>query len=73
MYTNGCQHRFTESDQGLYYIDMSPEGTVLVNIVATNKSKYTNRDYSRAVLARKILRVIGRSSERKLRKIIANK
>ena len=51
---------------------MSPEETVLVNTVANNKAKYTNRDYSRAVLARRILRIIGRPSERKFRNIIAN-
>jgi len=30
-----------------------PVATVLVNTVAQNKARYTNRDYSQAVLARK--------------------
>ena len=72
VHTYGCQHWFTESNQGLYYTNMSPKGTVLGNTVATSKSKYTNHDYSRVVLARKILRIIGCLSEREFRKIIAN-
>ena len=54
-------------------MDMSPKGTVLANTVAKNKSKYINRDYSRAVLACKIIRIIGHPIKRKFRKIIANK
>ena len=73
MYIDGCQRRFAESDRELYYMDMLPKGTVLVNTVAKNKSKYINRDYSRADLACKILRIIGQPIKRKFRKIIANK
>jgi hypothetical protein len=46
-------HIFKESPRGLYYSDTSirEAGTLLVNTVDHNKSKYTKRDYSRAVLA----------------------
>jgi hypothetical protein len=39
-------------------------GITLVNTVEKNKSKHANRDYSRAVLARKLQKVLGRSSTR---------
>ncbi len=44
--------------------------TVLVNTVADNKNKYTNRDYSQAVLARKLQNIIGRPSTRRFLAII---
>jgi hypothetical protein len=39
-------------------------GGTLVNTVADNCSSYTNRDYSRAVLARKLQKIIGQPSTR---------
>jgi hypothetical protein len=46
--------------------------TALVNTVAVNKSRYTNCDYSRATLARKIQNIIGRQSTRSYLAIINN-
>ena len=45
----------------------------LINTVADNKSRYTNRDYSRAVLARKLQKTIGRPTTKTLIRIIKNK
>jgi hypothetical protein len=50
---------------GLYFLDVGggcSGGTVLVTTVADKKAKYSQRDYSRAVLARKIHNMIGRPS-----------
>jgi hypothetical protein len=54
---------FQQSRRGLCYLDTAKteNHTVLaVTTVETNKSKYTNRDYSRALLARKIQVLVGR-------------
>ena len=40
----------------------NPTGTVLINTVDDIKSKYTNRDYSQALKARRLQRIIGRPS-----------
>jgi hypothetical protein len=48
---DGSTRSFIRSDRGLYYMDTALHDTVLVNKVAENKSKYTNRDYVRAVTA----------------------
>ena len=47
--------------KGLYYTDMfeAQSSTVLVNTVEHNKSKYSNRDYLRAVNDRKLQYIIG--------------
>jgi hypothetical protein len=45
---------------------------VLVNTVDDNKSKYTNRDYSQATLARKIQNIIGRPSTKTFLHIVDN-
>ena len=66
---------FTQSDTGLYYTDMkqsSSNGVALVSTVEENKTKYTNRDYSRALLARNIQKIIGRPSTRDFMKIVDN-
>jgi hypothetical protein len=72
--SDGTTRIFTQSEHGLFYMDMnnrdSEKGVTLVNTVAANKSKYTNRDYSRAVLARHLQKVIGRPSTRTFLKII---
>jgi hypothetical protein len=60
---NGDQRRFKQSQQGLYYLDTasSENHTVLaVSTVENNKSKYADRDYTRATLARKIQILVGR-------------
>jgi hypothetical protein len=54
---NGDQRKLKQSRRGLYYLDTAdPEHhTVLaVSTVECNKSKYADRDYSRAKLAHKL-------------------
>lgn len=60
-------------DRGLFYMDTDKTGTLLVNTVAQNKASYTNRDYSRALLARQIQKTIGRPSTRDFINIVDNK
>jgi reverse gyrase len=68
------EHRtFKQSDRGLFYMDTAQTGELLINTVAENKSKYTNRDYSMAELARQIQKRIGRPSTQAFLKIIENK
>ena len=69
---DGTERHFKESERGLYYMDTSLTGTLLVNTVAKNKSKYTNADYSCACLARKIQKMIGRPSTRTFIKVVEN-
>jgi hypothetical protein len=60
---NSDQRKFKQPQQGLYYLDTAePENhTVLtVSTVETNKSKYADRDYTRAKLARKTQILVGR-------------
>jgi hypothetical protein len=55
--------KFQQSPRGLYYLDTATTDnhTVLaISTVEINKSKYTDRDYSRAQLARKIQVLVGR-------------
>jgi transposase InsO family protein len=42
----------------------------MINTVADNRSSYTNRAYSRAILARKIQRTIGRPSTKQYISIV---
>jgi hypothetical protein len=70
---DGTTHTFKQSVRGLYFMDTEQTGTLLVNTVAENKSKYTNRDYSMAELAREIQKRIGRPSTRAFIKIVENK
>ncbi len=59
---DGSQRIFTQSKRGLYYLDTAdtPNHVVLVNTVESNKSKYSDRDYARAKIARKTQVLIGR-------------
>jgi hypothetical protein len=59
---DGTIRRFLQSKCGLYYLDTATteNHTVLVTTVEENKSKYTNRDYSRAKLARQMQTLVGR-------------
>jgi hypothetical protein len=63
---DGTNRVFRQSDRGLFYMDGAgdADGVTLVSTVEGNKYSYTNRDYSRAVLARKIQTTIGRPSTR---------
>jgi hypothetical protein len=61
--TNGTTRHFKQSPTGLYYHDTSDNtGTALVNTVAENKANYSNIHYQKAVLARRIQKIIGRPS-----------
>ena len=71
---DGTTRTFKQSERGLYFMDTSAtgRGVALINTVADNKSSYTNRDYSRAVLARQLQKIIGRPSYRTFLKIVKN-
>jgi hypothetical protein len=60
---DGTQRKFQQSKRGLYYHDTAAtenHAVLAVNTVEYNKSKYTIRDYSRAVLAGKVQILVGR-------------
>jgi hypothetical protein len=62
----GGRQIFEQSPKGLYFLDTDVKqgpGTILVNTVAQNKSKFSERDFHRAVDARKLLSKIGRLSQ----------
>jgi hypothetical protein len=70
-------HIFKQSERGLFYMDAldrddGKQGVTLVTTVASNKIRYTNCAYSRAVLARCIQRIIGRPSTRTFMRIVDN-
>jgi hypothetical protein len=59
--------------KGLYYMDTKDRsGVTLINTVDDNRTSYSQRDYSQAVLARKIQKIIGRPSTRTFIKIVEN-
>jgi hypothetical protein len=60
--SDGATRFFKESQHGLYFLETGASSTILVNTVADNKTRYTNHNYSRATLARKIQNIIGRPS-----------
>ncbi|KAI2491389.1 Reverse transcriptase (RNA-dependent DNA polymerase) [Fragilaria crotonensis] len=64
--SDGGVRIFTQSDKGLYYLDTQEDttGVSLVNTVADKATKYSERDYSKAKLARSIQKIIGRPSTR---------
>jgi hypothetical protein len=69
------ERRFKQADSGLFYLDAKEdseetEGTVLVNTVAANKTKYTNAVYKQATLVRKLQNIIGQPSARTYLNII---
>ena len=54
---NGDIRKFRQSKRGLYYLDTASAANhtvLLVDTVESNKSRHTDRDYTRAKLARKI-------------------
>ena len=65
---DGTQRIFQQSSWGLYFLDTSltpqptssTKGTVLVTTVADNANSFSNADYTQAVLACKIQKIIGR-------------
>ena len=74
---DGTTRHFRESERGLCYMevddDPSATGEVLINTAADNKNKYTQSDYLRAVLARKIQRRVGHPSLRTFVEIVDKK
>jgi hypothetical protein len=70
---DGTTRTFKQSERRLFYMDTAKTGTLLVNTVAQNKASYTNRNYSRAVLACEIQKRIGRPSTKASIKIVENK
>ena len=77
---DGTQQVFQQSSRGLYFLDTSltpqpvngTRGTVLVTTVADNSNNFSNADYSQAVLARKIQKIIGRPTTRAFINFIKN-
>jgi hypothetical protein len=71
---DGTVFKFKQSDSGLYFNDRASnkrKGAVMINTVASKKSRYTNEDYSRAVLARQLQIRVGRPSTKDFLRIIA--
>ena len=71
---DGTKHRFHQSECGLYYLDTTEpgNGSLLVMTIVDNKSGYTNNEYSHAVLAHKIQKMIGRPNTKSFMKIVEN-
>ena len=69
---DGTQRIFQQSSRGLYFLDTSrtpqpvngTKDTVLVTTIADNASNFSNADYSQAVLAQKLQKIIGRPTTR---------
>jgi hypothetical protein len=70
--TDGMTRSFLESRHGLYFMNTATTSTTLVNTVDKNKTRYTDRDYSQALLARKLQNIIGRPSVRSYLNVVAN-
>ena len=77
---DGTQRIFQQSSRGLYFLDTSltpqpingTSNTVLVTTVADNASNFSNADYSQALLARKLQKIIGRPTTRSFIHFIEN-
>jgi hypothetical protein len=69
---DGTVRVFNQSPKGLYYLDtkMNQDEVILVDTVKDNSAKYSQRDYSRAKLARKIQKIIGRPSTKTFLSIV---
>ena len=69
---DGTQRIFQQSSRGLYFLDMSltpqpvngTRGTVLVTTIADSANSFSNADFSQAMLAQKIQKIIGRPTTR---------
>jgi hypothetical protein len=72
---DGGTRCFKQSEKGLCYLDTlqtaSKYNAAFVTTVANNQYKYSSKDYSRAVLARKIQKIIGRPSTQQFIQIIS--
>ena len=78
---DGTVRVFKHSPKGLYYIDTKADDydeteepghydVNLVNTVEDNRIKYSERDYSKAVLAHKVQKIIGRPSTTTFQSIV---
>jgi hypothetical protein len=67
---DGMERRFVKTDAGLYCFNTAEHGTVLVNTVDNNKSRYPARAYRQAVLAPKLQTMIGYPSTRGFIKLV---
>ena len=69
---DGTVREFVPSVTGLHYCDTSEGHGLMMSIVtvADKRSKYTNRAYRQALLARRIQDTIGRPSTRDYVKIV---
>ena len=75
--SDGTVRVFKQSPKGLYYIDTKEDtcghyDVNLVNTVEDNRNKYSQRDYSKAQLARKVQKIIGRPSTKTFLSIVDN-
>ena len=61
---DGSTKQFIQCERGLYYLDTSTKGVMLINTVDDNKSKYSNADCSHAQLPRRIQPMIGRPNRK---------
>jgi len=76
--SDGTARTFNESKRGLCYLDVVKSvqeemDAVFINTVAENKSKYTETDYSKALLARKAQRRVGHPSLKTFLRIVDGK
>jgi hypothetical protein len=71
---DGTVFEFKQSECGLYYYNFASnkhKGVVMVDTVASKKSRYTNEDYSQAILARQLQIRVGRPSTKDFLWIVA--
>ena len=64
---------FTQYERGIFYFDMAAGETVLVNTVDYNISQYSERDYTRDLLARKLQYKIALPIHRHIVNIVEDK
>ena len=70
---NGTTRVFHQSSHGLYYMDTEATGISLVNTVAADdQSNFTKNDYSLAILACQIKKMIGLPSNKRSLNIVDN-
>jgi hypothetical protein len=71
---DGTVFEFWQSDSGLYFYDLASnkcKEAIMIDTVASKKSRYTNEDYSRAVLAHQLQIKVGRPSTKDFLRIVA--
>ena len=70
---DGTIRVFKQSQKGLYYFDTKvgrSDGVNLINTVVDNGAKYSQRDYLKAEMARKLQAIIGRPSTKTFLSIV---